>query len=76
VSDEFSVDPNVVGRSASNKATQWERTIIFMEELMPELVNQWKSKQGTNGARRTFSAASFATREERGDLPKPLSRRL
>ena len=35
---------------------------------MPAMVSQWKSKQGINDARRTFSAASFATREERGDL--------
>ena len=68
MSDEFSVDPNLVARIASNKATQWERTVIFREKVMPELVNQGKSKQGINDARRTFSAASFATREERGDL--------
>jgi hypothetical protein len=68
VSDEFSVDPNLVGRIASNKATQWERTVIFREKVMPELVNQGKNNQGFNDARRTFSAASFATREERGDL--------
>ena len=46
VSDEFSVDPNVVGRSASNKATQWERTVISKEQLMPELANQWEEQSG------------------------------
>ena len=35
---------------------------------MPELVSHAKNNQGSNDARRTFSAASFATREERGDL--------
>ena len=35
---------------------------------MPELASQGESNHGINDARRTFAAASFATREERGDL--------
>ena len=45
VSDEFSVDPSQVARIASNKATQWDRTVIFREKVMPELVSPGKSKQ-------------------------------